>query len=226
MDEIVLKAWKNEYVQTAIIIGLIVLVFFGGWFGATLILDTSNPVVVVPSGSMCIPYDGLCDGWSHPFARTLHVGDLLVLQGLNPNDYNTNYPYSDIIVFHEAADPATLIVHRIVAASEINGIMYFHTKGDGNGVKWPAPVTSTEQYDPPNIEPPEGVAQDKVVGRVIFRIPWIGDIVLFMQKPEGIILVVIVIALLLIIEFIIPVIRRKKKAAKAKQRALRQANKS
>lgn len=206
--------WKNEYVQTAAIIGLIVLVFFGAWFGATIILNTSNPIVVVPSGSMCIPYGGACKFhlWDHPFDRTLHVGDLLVLQGLAPKDYNTDYPYSDIIVFHEAADPTILIVHRIVAADNKNGTLYFHTKGDGNGIKWPAPVTS-EQYDPETIEPAEGVMQDKIVGRVIFRVPWAGNIVLFMQTQAGIITVAIIIALLLVIEFVIPAFRRKQKSA-------------
>src|SRR5512136_2660493 len=150
------KAWKNEYVQTAIVIGVIVLVFFGAWFGATLVLNTQNPVVVVPSGSMCIPYDGACQLhlWDHPFERTLHVGDLLILQGLNPSDYSASYPDSDIIVFHEASDPQTLIVHRIAAVDKINGTLYFHTKGDGNGVRWPAAVTP-QMYDSYPIEPPE-----------------------------------------------------------------------
>jgi signal peptidase I len=185
-----------------------VAIFFGAWFGATLVLNTPNPVVVVPSGSMCIPYDGFCDGWSHPFARTLHVGDLLILQGLKPQDYNTNYPFSDIIVFHEAGNPATLIVHRIVAVDDSNGTLFFHTKGDGNGVRWPTPVTP-QQYDTYPIEPPEGVAQNMIVGRVIFRIPWLGNIVLLMQTPTGIIAVAIIILLLLIVEFVAPVLKKK-----------------
>ena len=203
---------RNEYVQTAAVIGVIVLAFFGAWFGATLALNTSNPIVVVPSGSMCIPYGGTCQyhPWDHPFDRTLHVGDLLILQGLDPKNYNADYPDSDIIVFHEAADPAVLIVHRIAAADEVNGTRYFHTKGDGNNIKWPAPVPP-EQYDPPSIEPPEGVAQSKIVGRVVFRVPWVGNLVLFMQTQTGIITVAIIVALLLIIEFVIPVVRGKDK---------------
>ena len=204
------KAWKNEYVQTAVVIGVIVLVFFGAWFGATLVLNTQNPVVVVPSGSMCIPYNGACQLhlWDHPFERTLHVGDLLILQGLNPKDYSADYPNSDIIVFHEAGDPTTLIVHRIVAVDKKNGTLYFHTKGDGNGIKWPTPV-SPQQYDNYPIEPEEGVAQDKVVGRVVFRVPWIGNVVLFMQTQTGIITVAIIIVLLLIVEFVAPILRKK-----------------
>lgn len=202
------KAWKNEYVQTAAVIGVVVITFFGAWFGATLVLNTPNPVVVVPTGSMCIPYDGFCDGWSHPFARTLHVGDLLILQGLDPKDLNTEYPNSDIIVFHEEANAKTLVVHRIVVADNVSGVLYFHTKGDGNGIKWPAAV-APQQYDTYPIESQQGVSQDKIVGRVIFRVPWIGNLVLFMQTSTGIIAVAVVIALLLIIEFIGPALRKK-----------------
>ncbi len=163
---------------------------------------------------MCIPYDGACDGWTHPFARTLHVGDLLVLQGLPPEDYNTSYPYSDIIVFHEYADPKIFVVHRIAAVDNVSGKLYFHTKGDGNGVRWPASVTPS-QYDNYPIESSDGVSEDLVVGRVVFRIPWIGNVVLFMQTPTGVILVALLIVLLLVIEFIGPALKKKPAATES-----------
>jgi signal peptidase I len=209
------KLWKNEYIQTATIISLIVLIFFGFWYGSTLALNNPNPIVVVPSGSMCIPYGGACEDhlFDHPFERTLHRGDLLILQGVNPKDLNTDYPNSDIIVFHEAANPDTLIVHRIVTAEERNGTLYFHTKGDGNSpVKWPNAIPP-EYYDPANIEPPEGVSQDQVVGKVIMRIPWVGNIVLFMRTPAGLILVAVLVALLLIVEFVVPAFKKKQKTS-------------
>jgi signal peptidase I len=212
------RLWKNEYVQTGTIIGLIILIFFGLWYGSTLILNNPNPIVVVPSGSMCIPYDGACNGWDHPFARTLHVGDLLILQGLDPKDYNTNYPSSDIIVFHNPSNPDELIVHRIVSAQEINGVIYFRTKGDGNSFdKWPATPQPTE-YDPwaiPGVS--QGVSQDLVVGKVILRIPWLGHIVLFMRTSAGLAFVVFLVALLLVVEFIVPVLRKKKERGAAER---------
>lgn len=163
------KLWKNEYIQTATIISLIIIIFFSLWYGSTLILNNPNPIVVVPTGSMCIPYDGACNGWDHPFDRTLHVGDLLILQGIDPKDYKTDYPNSDIIVFHQPRNPDELIVHRIVSAEEIDGILYFRTKGDGNSFdKWPTPPQPTE-YDPWAIPPSPGVSQDLVVGKVILE---------------------------------------------------------
>ena len=97
---------------------MIVAIVLGFFFGLQLVLGTSVPVRVVESGSMCVPYDGACNGWSHPFAHTLHVGDIIIIQKVNPEDLNTNYPNSDIIVYENPTDPtSTPIVHRIVATT-------------------------------------------------------------------------------------------------------------
>ena len=208
------KLWKNEYVQTAAVIGLIVLAVFGFWYGSQLALNTQYPVLAVVSGSMCVPYDGACQGWislTHPFERTLHVGDLIVVQGVRPEDLNTNYPDSDIIVFHKPGNPEELIVHRIVAVEERNGVLYFFTKGDGNGVnKWPDIPTRSE-YDPWNEG--RGVPEDLVVGKVIMRIPYLGHVVLFMRNSFGLVLVVALVVLLIVIEFVFPLLRGKKAPA-------------
>jgi len=208
------KLWKNEYVQTAAVIGLIVLVVFGFWYGSQLALNTQYPVLAVVSGSMCVPYDGACQGWislTHPFERTLHVGDLIVVQGVRPEDLNTNYPDSDIIVFHKPGTPEELIVHRIVAKEERNGVIHFFTKGDGNGVnKWPDIPTRSE-YDPWNEG--RGVPEDLVVGKVIMRIPYLGHVVLFMRNSFGLVLVVALVVLLIVIEFVVPLLRGKKAPA-------------
>jgi signal peptidase I len=201
------RLWKNEYIQTATIISIIVLIFFGLWYGSTLALNNPNPIVVVPTGSMCIPYDGACQDYLFD-----HVGDLLILQGVNTRDLNITYPNSDIIVFHEPGNPDELIVHRIVSAEEINGILYFRTKGDGNGNKWPGTPTPVDPFIDNGVP---GVSESKVVGKVIMRIPWLGNIVLFMRTPTGLATVAALIALLLIVEFVIPVLRKKREIVAA-----------
>jgi hypothetical protein len=210
------KLWKNEYIQTAIVIGLIALIIFGFWYGSQVVLNTPYPVLAVVSGSMCIPYDGACNGWSHPFARTLHIGDLIIVQGVNPADLNADYPNSDIIVFHKPGDPEELIVHRIVAKEVINGTIYFRTKGDGNSnTKWPNIPTPSE-YDPwvesipgeENAIP--GVSENNVVGKVVMRIPWLGQLVLFMRNSIGLPIVIALIIILVIVEFVVPLLRGKK----------------
>ena len=151
----------------------------------------------------------------HPFDRTLSIGDIIVLQGVNPANLNANYPNSDIIVYRDPADLTTLIVHRIVSKQEINGTWYFQTKGDGNGQPWPA-VPSPDEYDGHSIwSSPQysntGIPQNYVVGKVVMRIPWFGWITLFMRGNSlGLPIIIALILLLIIIEFIIPVLRQKK----------------
>ena len=209
------KLWKNEYIQTVIAIGLIALVIFGFWYGSQVVLTTPYPALAVVSGSMCIPYDGACDGTFHPFARTLHIGDLIIVQGVNPADLNADYPNSDIIVFHKPGDPEELIVHRLVAKEERDGALYFYTKGDGNGVnKWPSTPSSSD-YDPWNDR--QGVPENLVVGKVVMRIPWLGHLVLFMRNSIGLPIVIALIIILIIVEFIVPLLREKKPPEQQKE---------
>jgi signal peptidase I len=206
------KLWRNEYFQTAVVIGLIALAVFGFWYGSQAVLNTPYPALAVVSGSMCVPYDGACDGWTHPFARTLHIGDLIIVQGVKPQDLNTNYPDSDIIVFHRPNNPDELIVHRIAAVEEVNGTLYFRTKGDGNSMhKWPNTPQETE-YDPWG-----PVSQDQVVGKVVMRIPWLGHLVLFMRNSIGLPIVIALIIIIIIIEFVIPLLREKKSPEQQKK---------
>jgi signal peptidase I len=204
------KLWKNEYFQTAVVIGLIALVIFGFWYGSQVVLNTPYPALAVVTGSMCVPYDGQCDGWFHPFAHTLHIGDLIIVQGVNPADLSADYPNSDIIVFQKPSNPSELIVHRIVAVDEINGTLYFRTKGDGNSpIKWPD-TPSPSEYDPWETDGVDGVREDLVVGKVVMRIPWLGHLVLFMRNSIGLPVVIVLIIIIVIIEFIVPLLREKK----------------
>ena len=209
------KLWKNDYVQTGVVIGLIALAVFGVWYGSQLVLNTSYPALAVVSGSMCIPQNGACDGWTHPFDRTLHIGDLIIVQGVNPQNLNTEYPNSDIIVFYKSNQTDELIVHRIVTVEERNGVLYFYTKGDGNGYnKWPATPERTE-YDPWNGG--QGVPEDLVVGKVVMRVPWVGHVVLFMRNSVGLPVVIALIILIVIIEFVFPLLRNKKPLEQQKE---------
>lgn len=198
------KALKNGNVQTIILIALVAVVV-GGFY----LVEQAGYIAVVPSGSMCIPYGGACDGWTHPFDRTLHVGDILIIQPINPKDLNTDYPNSDVIVYHNPQKPSELIVHRIAASTEVNGELAFYTKGDGNGWdKWPNPISPSE-YDPWSPVP-----QDLIVGKVILRIPWVGWVSIIMQSTGANNTIVIPVIILLIIalivsEFVVPLLKRK-----------------
>jgi signal peptidase I len=198
------RLWKSSIFRTVLMVVVILLVVLVFWLGSQAALNTGYPALAVKSGSMCTLQDGACDGWSHPFAQTLHIGDLIIVQGVNPADLNADYPNSDIIVYHQPSDPDELIVHRIVAKTQINGTLYFSTEGDGNGAKkWPDESDLVDLWSP--------ISQDLVVGKVVMRIPWVGHLVLFMREsPYGVPTIIILAAMLIIIEFVVPEIRRKK----------------
>ncbi len=210
--------WKNNYFKTVVAIVLIVAIVLGFSFGLQFALHTPDPALTVESGSMSIPYDSGDNFWlsiTHPFDRTLSIGDIIIIQGVNPADLNANYPNSDIIVYRDPSDPSTLIVHRIVSKQEINGTWYFQTKGDGNGQQWPT-IPSPDEYDGQTIwhnaqYSNTGIPQNYVVGKVIMRIPWFGWITLFMRDNSwGLPIIIALIMLLVVIEFIIPILREKK----------------
>ncbi|MCW3994372.1 MAG: signal peptidase I [Candidatus Bathyarchaeota archaeon] len=192
--DIVPKIWENEYVKTAIMVLLIIGVVFGFWYGSQLVLNTQYPALAVASGSMCKPYRMNCDGWSHPFSQTLHIGDLIIVQGVAPEEIEgAPYPDGDIIVFHQPSAGGELIVHRAIDEVERDGIWYFQTKGDGN------------------LSPDHGeVSEDQVVGKVILRIPWVGHIALFLHNSSGIFIIIILIVILVIVEFVIPMFSSEK----------------
>jgi signal peptidase I len=213
------KLWRNQYFKTVATIGLILLLVIGFWFGLRATFNTKIfPLLSVTSGSMCIPYDGACDGWTHPFERTLHIGDVIIIQGVNPASLNANYPNSDIIVFQRpdlpANDPEAKIVHRIVSEKEVNGKLYFFTKGDGNGAPdtWPNPANTAVDYwapDPSNLNSTYNgaISQDYVYGKLAMRIPWIGWITILAQKYFILPIIVVIIVLLVIIEFVLPLFK-------------------
>ena len=189
----------NEYVKTVIMVIVIIAVVFGLWYGSQLALNTQHPALTVASGSMCKLPGVRCDGWSHPFEPTLHVGDLIIVQGVPPeNIVASPDPIGDIIVFRQSPVGGELIVHRAIDKEERSGVWYFQTKGDGNiGPDSPRP----------------SVPEDQVIGKVILRIPWVGHVALFMRDASGMFIIAILIVVLVVVEFVIPAMSTKKAEA-------------
>jgi len=193
--------WKNEYFKTAVIIVLIVVVVFGFWFGLRLALDTNYPMLAVASGSMCLVQPNQCDGWSHPFARTLHTGDLIIIQGANASDIRPGpYPIGEILVFHVSPGSDELIVHRAIGQTTVDGQIVFITQGDANSAPGP----------------PQGglVPASLVVGKVILRIPWIGHLALFMRDQSGVYLILAIMIIVVAVEVVISIAESKETETK------------
>ena len=205
------KIWENEYVKTAIMVILIIVVVFGFWYGSQLVLNTQYPALAVASGSMCTLPGSYCDGWSHPFKPTLHVGDLIIVQGVDPEEINAaNYPDGDIIVFHRSYAGDDLIVHRAIQKQTKDNKTYFRTKGDGNG----------SADDHRGEDTWNGmISEDLVVGKVILRVPWIGHVALFLHNSSGIFIIIILIVILVLVEFVIPMFSSEKAEVKQAEEA-------
>jgi len=180
----------------------IVSVVFGFWYGSRLFLDTQYPMLAVASGSMSLPKGVVDDGWSRPFGPTLHTGDLIVVEGVNPQDvyaapYNASGRSGDILVFR-AIGSDDLIVHRAIGKNvgSDGQVVAFITQGDGND--------QTGPYSPTPVE--------NVIGKVVMRIPWIGHVALFMRNSTGILVILVLIMVLIVVEFALPAVIGKKPA--------------
>jgi signal peptidase I len=206
MTTAVERLWKNEYFKAAVMIVVVIGIVFGLWFGSQIVLGTPYPALAVASGSMCEmqpDFGNGCDGWSHPFGRTLHTGDLIIVEAVDPKTINTGtQPAGDIIVFHRP-NSDELIVHRATAKMTMNGLVYFRTKGDWSGSNG-TPDSWPDDYRGANYSSGGWISEKLVVGKVIMRIPWIGHLALFMRDSSAIYIIVAVIIVLIIVEFALP----------------------
>ena len=97
-----------------------------------------------------------------------------------------NYLQGDIITFSPSGSSKDLITHRIALKQfpeGVTGYPAYLTSGDAN-----------EKFD--NWE----ITNDKIIGKVVFSIPYLGYIADFAKKPQGFILLVIVPATIVIYE--------------------------
>jgi len=194
---------------------MIIISFLCFWLVLRVLLNTEYPILPVPSQNMCIARS-YCDSWRDLFAPTLHVGDLIIVQGVDASSVKVSYPNSDVVVFHAPKqDPSQedwFIITRVVAREESNGIIYFRTKSDGEGLHtWPQmpDVSETDlwfnDYRGENYTQHGMISEKVLIGKVIMRIPLLGHIALFIQDSSfSILVIVFVIIALTIIGFVIP----------------------
>ncbi len=109
---------------------------------------------------------------------TLEVGDLLVLQHRASEDI----VLGDIIVFRASWYTEAPIVHRVIRIQIVDSEYRYFTKGDNN-------FAEDQGYR----------VYEDIVGVVIFRVPLVGHLSLFLQTIYGRILVVLVIIALILL---------------------------
>jgi signal peptidase len=103
------------------------------------------------------------------------TGSLLVTRPVPPDDIHIG----DIITF-SGSGRDRFITHRVMAIERTNGIV-FTTKGDANNAEDPFPVPA-----------------EKVAGKVLVQIPFLGFIFSFVKTPLGIFLMLIIPGLFII----------------------------
>ena len=128
-------------------------------------------IMGTPSPLVVVTSDSMSD--------TLERGHLLVLQSRAADDIHVG----DIIVYNADWHTEAPVVHRVIQIDYVDGEYRYYTKGDNN----PQPDPYYRLYE-------------DIVGVVVYAIPWIGNITLFLQQPG----VLPVVALFLIILIIAP----------------------
>ncbi|MEM2906100.1 MAG: signal peptidase I [Candidatus Bathyarchaeia archaeon] len=137
-----LARWRGV-IEVVVAVLLAALASGGFTFGLQRAMATSDPIVVVVSGSM-VP--------------TLQVGDLVIIQGVEPGEVKVG----DIVVFQSPASPSEKIIHRVVKIEERyeppdgGKEFWFTTKGDANS----GPLPGVDHFPSRNL-----------IGRAV-RLPW------------------------------------------------------
>ena len=124
---------------------------------------------------------------SESMLPTLNVGDIIIVQGVAATQINANYTTGDIVVYRRQSD-GELIVHRAVnKVPNPDGTWTITVQGDNNQ------------------GPDSPFHESYLIGKVIARIPCVGNFVLFVNAIGNfyyfIIIIIIVINILLSLFF-------------------------
>lgn len=111
---------------------------------------------------------------SGSMSPSLLPGDMIVARYIDPGSIEAG----DVITYR--VDERTLVTHRVVEVVRENGLLAFRTRGDAN-----------------NTDDPELVPADKVIGSMVFKIPYAGYVGRFVRTPVGFIALILLPALLL-----------------------------
>lgn len=108
----------------------------------------------------------------------IHSGDLIICHTQEAEEIETG----DVIAFFDpAGNGTTIVTHRVTEVTTEDGSLAFRTKGDAN-----------------NVEDAMLVPADDLVGVYQKRIPNMGNIAMFMQTTQGLIVCVVCPIILLV----------------------------
>lgn len=175
--------WRKDVLEVGffIIVAVVLVLTFNQVLG--VFLHTSSPLVIVTSESMEPSYWGS--------NRTEYGGendirkDMLIVRGVDPSEIKVG----DTIVFNyinHTEDADVPIVHRVTRVyQDSTGDYWFTTKGDN--------YTTNDEFiqfiriDELNIH------EDRVVGKIVGRIPYLGGIFSYFQSTSGRVVLFVVV---------------------------------
>lgn len=182
---------KKSKMKISTIIGIIISVILSIILiiNVTLIVKSYTNEDEVPSIGGYTPMVVLTESM-YPNIKS---GDLVITTKVDVKDIKVG----DIITFFDPAGNGTsTTTHRVVEIINEDGEISYRTKGDANNANDKLPVSS-----------------DAVIGKYHSRIPYIGNITMFMSTSNGLIICVIIPLMLL---FILDSFARKNYMEKAK----------
>jgi signal peptidase len=115
---------------------------------------------------------------SESMVHALQPGDLLVLQGRAAEDIAVG----DIVVYEDDWYTDAPIVHRVVEIQLLDGTYYFFTRGDANHANDIGNRTI-----------------DEIIGVVVYKIPYLGHVSLFLRSPPGYLFIALVFIVIIIL---------------------------
>jgi hypothetical protein len=217
-----LKVYVRRFLRVLVLAAVIIS---SAWLILRAELNTEEPVVPVRNAGTCTAQPQ-CSGFWDVFQPTLHVDDLVLVQGVKATAVSAAYPDGDVLVFHadeQNLQGSELVITRVFEKEEQNGTTYFRTKADGEGThKWPEKPDLFEcdqWYGGQGNHVLNGMVSEKLlVGRVVFRIPWVGHLAILVGG-SAVLVVIALVVLWLIVEFAVSRAGKEKAEARPQQDA-------
>lgn len=104
------------------------------------------------------------------------------------------YKVGEIITFGKDDKKNIPTSHRIEAVRMVQGKMLYTTKGDAN-----------------NASDSKEISQNEIIGKVVFRLPYLGYVLDMAKKPIGFVLLVVIPALAIVYDEVVKIWKEVKK---------------
>jgi len=125
---------------------------------------------------------------------TIGVGSMIISQPVS------NYHVDNIITYQNLESTNQTTTHRIVEITEEDGATRYYTKGDANdGIDG--------NY----------ITDDKIIGKYLFNIPYLGYLIGYIKTLPGLVLIIIIPATIIIYEEVKKIKKEGKKILKNKK---------